>query len=70
MKSIVITLLMFVIVFGAIHLGFIELITNRYMPYISFGLLFLVIVLAIFLVGTPKIKIDELTDKENKNDKK
>jgi uncharacterized membrane protein YkvI len=61
---------MFVIVFGAIHLGFIELITNRYMPYISFGLLFLVIVLAIFLVGTPKIKIDELTDKENKNDKK
>lgn len=69
MKSIILTLLMFVVVFGAIHLGFIDLITNRYMPYISFGLLFLVIILAVFLIGAPKININELTNKEKKDDK-
>lgn len=68
MKSIFLTFLMFIVVFGAIHLGFIDLITNRYMPYISYGLLFIVIAIAIFIVGVPQIKLDNII-KEKKRKK-
>lgn len=68
MKSIFLTFLMFIVVFGAIHLGFIDLITNRYIPYISYGLLFIVIAIAIFIVGIPQIKLDNII-KEKKRKK-
>ena len=68
MKSIFLTFLMFIVVFGAIHLGFIDLITNRYIPYISYGLLFIVIAIAIFIVGVPQIKLDNII-KEKKRKK-
>ena len=63
MKSIFITLLMFVVALGAMHVGVFDVMSSSYAMIVAGSLLVIVFIFALKVLGNPFAK-DEKNDKE------